>query len=86
MNTNPTSGEASPEQQAQPARCALATGSASYRRTCQKCQGTGEIHWNDGTHQRGTFSLVKCRRCKGTGKITILPNIKVSHEPDAKTK
>jgi DnaJ-class molecular chaperone len=42
-----------------------------YRRTCQKCQGGGEVHWNDGTLPRGSFANVKCRRCNGTGKVTI---------------
>jgi DnaJ-class molecular chaperone len=41
------------------------------RRTCQICQGSGEIHWNDGSLERGFFKLIKCPRCKGTGKITL---------------
>lgn len=43
----------------------------TYRRTCQKCQGAGEIPWNDGTLPRGHCTPVKCQRCKGTGKVTI---------------
>lgn len=41
---------------------------------CQKCQGTGEIHWNDGTLPPCYYRAVKCRRCAGTGKITTKAN------------
>lgn len=43
-------------------------------RACQKCQGTGEIHWNDGTLPPCYYRGVKCSRCAGTGKITTKTN------------
>lgn len=43
----------------------------SKPKTCRNCQGTGEIHWNNGTQPRGFFELVTCPRCKGTGIITL---------------
>ena len=46
-------------------------GTIEYWRECQKCQGAGEVPYNNGLIQRGFYEPVKCQRCDGTGKVKI---------------